>query len=273
MAIITLSRERGSLGDTIAHMLAEKLSYRLVGKAEVERALHEDGFPEEAIEKYDEKSPGFWQRFSRDKQRYLHVLHYAVSRFAYQGNCVMLGRGSQVLLSELPSVLNLRVTAPFKTRVAVVAQESGKTIEEAEHIVHHNDRERAGFHRFFFNADWTKAEFYDLAINTGYLNAETAVELACTALGALQRPEYVKETDRKLADFFLQSQVLMRLIYIDTIPVQNLRVTAEDGTVHLRGMVQTEADIANAERSAGKVEGVKTIQSSIYFVPPSSSSR
>ncbi|TVQ35485.1 MAG: BON domain-containing protein [Spirochaetaceae bacterium] len=273
MAIITLSRERGSPGDTIAQKLADKLSYGLVGKAEVERALHEDGFPEDAIQKYDEKSPGFWQRFSRDKQRYLHVLHYAISRFAYEGNCVILGRGSQVLLSQLPSVLNLRVTAPFKARVAAVAQESGKTIEEAEHIVHHNDRERAGFHRFFFNADWTKAELYDLVIDTGYLDAETAVELACTALAALQRPEYVKETDQKLADFFLQTQVLMRLVYIDAVPVQNLKVTAEDGTVHVRGMVHTEADIATAEQSAGKVEGVKTIQSSIYYVPPTSSSR
>ncbi len=273
MGVVTLSRELGSRGDKIAELLAEKLSYRFVNKAEIERVLREDGVPDSSFEKYDEKSPGFWHRFSRDRDRYLHLLSYTVSRFAYEGDCVILGRGSQVLLARFPSILNLRVTAPFDLRVELVARQFGHTYQEAEHMVHHSDRERAGFHRFFFSESWTNTELYDLVLSTEYLNEEAAVDLICHALAALQRPEYVRETERKLANLFLEMQVITRIIYIDGLPVQNLTVTAENGTVNLRGMVSAEEDVAIVEQSARRVEGVNTVHSSIYYVPPNSSIR
>lgn len=273
MGVITLSRELGSRGDRIAELLAEKLSYRFVNKAEIERVLREDGIPETSIEKYDEKSPGFWHRFSRDRDRYLHLLSYTVSRFAHEGNCVILGRGSQVLLARLPSVLNLRVTAPLDVRVAVVARQFGRSAEEAEHMIHHSDRERAGFHRFFFNENWTNPELYDLIVNTEFLDGEAAVDIVCHALAALQRPDFVRETEQKLANLFLEMQIITRVIYIDGLPVQNLTVSAENGTVQLRGMVSAEEDVVSVEEAAREVEGVKSVRSAIYYVPPNSSIR
>ncbi len=273
MGVITLSRELGSRGDEIGALLAEKLSYRFVHKAEIERVLREDGVSESSIEKFDEKNPGFWHRFSRDRDRYLHLLSYTVTRFAHEGNCVILGRGSQVLLSHLPSVLNLRITAPLEVRIENVVQEHGYTRQEAEHLVHHSDRERAGFHRFFFNENWLNSELYDMILSTEFLNEEAVVNLVSHALAALQRPEYVQETEEKLGNLFLEMQVITQIIYLDGLPVQNLTVTAENGMVHLRGMVSAEEDVSIVEQSARKVDGVRSVSSAVYYVPPNSSIR
>ncbi len=273
MGVITLSRELGSHGDRIAEQLAEKLTYRLVSKAEIERVLREDGVPESSIEKFDEKHPGFWQRFSRDRDHYLHLLSYTISRYAYEGNCVILGRGSQVLLSHLPCVLNLRITAPLAVRVDNVAREFGYTHQEAEDMVHHSDRERAGFHRFFFNVSWTNSELYDLVLNTEYLDDEAAVDVVSHALAALQRPDYVRETDEKLGNLFLEMRVITQIVYQEGLPVQNLTVTAEQGTVHLRGMVSAEEDVRLVEEATRRVEGVKEVSSAVYYVPPNTSIR
>ena len=55
MAIITVSRQTGSLGDEIARVTAEKLGYGYIEKSQISKALSALGFSLSDIEKYDEK--------------------------------------------------------------------------------------------------------------------------------------------------------------------------------------------------------------------------
>ena len=53
MAVITLSREMGSLGDDIARAVAARLGLRLVGRELINRAAKEAGAPEVALAEID----------------------------------------------------------------------------------------------------------------------------------------------------------------------------------------------------------------------------
>ena len=65
MAVITISRQLGSLGTEIAKGLNEKLQLNYLDKSKLETALvSEYGISGESIERYDEKKPPLWDIFS-----------------------------------------------------------------------------------------------------------------------------------------------------------------------------------------------------------------
>ena len=118
MAIITISRQFGSLGTIIAKALKDELKLESLDKIALEETLVSDyGIPEEKVERYDEKKPAFWDIFSSDKDRYLHFLKTVLYDFASKGNCIIIGRGGQVLLKDIPGVLHVRIVAPRELRI------------------------------------------------------------------------------------------------------------------------------------------------------------
>ncbi|MGO9409707.1 MAG: cytidylate kinase family protein [Spirochaetia bacterium] len=70
MAIITLSRELGSLGTKIADMLSSRLGYSKLDKDSLEVLLKELGMTEKQFARDDEKQPGLWEQFTLQKFRY-----------------------------------------------------------------------------------------------------------------------------------------------------------------------------------------------------------
>ena len=56
MAIITVSRQLGSLGDEIAQNVANDLGYEYVNKTKIGEAFAIQGVPHIEIEKYDESN-------------------------------------------------------------------------------------------------------------------------------------------------------------------------------------------------------------------------
>jgi hypothetical protein len=57
MAVITVSRQLGSLGTEMAQKVAEVLQYEFVDKEKIGKALATYGLPEPDLEKFDEKNP------------------------------------------------------------------------------------------------------------------------------------------------------------------------------------------------------------------------
>jgi len=117
MSTITLSRQLGSLGTEIAREVAEKLNYAYVDKEKMGKIVAAFGFGLLEVEKFDEKKPPFWDSLSLQRTHFLHALQAAIYDFARKGQVVIVGRGGQVLLRNLPGVLHVRIFAPFDLRV------------------------------------------------------------------------------------------------------------------------------------------------------------
>lgn len=268
MALITISRQFGSSGTEIANVLKEELNFEYLDKTKLEEILvSEYGIPEENFEKYDEKKPHIWDIFSSEKDRYLYFMKTAIYEFARKGNCIILGRGGQQLLQNIPGVLHVRIIAPPEIRAGRIQHRYNYDEKLAEQVIRHSDHDRAGFHTFFFHINWEDSNLYDLVINTQTLSVENAVVLLKDTLNMAGFKEQIPTMQRRLGDLCLAQQVITRIAYKERIPIQFLEAYAEDGVVTLRGSTITSKDIEHCETVARKVPGVKDVINEVYFSP------
>lgn len=268
MAIITISRQLGSLGTEIAKRLRAELNCNYLDKQSLEvQLVNKYGIPEENVERYDEKKPAFWDMFSSDKDKYLHFMKTAMYEFAHQGSCIIIGRGGQVLFKELPGALHVKVIAPFTVRMMRVKNRYNYDDRLAEQIIRHNDHDRAGFHKFFFHANWDDHSLYDLVINTRAFTVEAGVRLITEALAASGIEEKQGEAQNRIKDLCLGQEVETAILYEEKLPVHFLEVLAVSGLVTIRGSVITMEDISRCEAVARNIAGVKEVMNELYCIP------
>ncbi len=254
MAIITISRQIGSFGDEIAESVAEQLSYNYIEKTKISEALTHQGLEANDIDKYDEKKVPVWQTFSNQRKKYLHLIQAVVYDFAADENTVIIGRGGQVLLKDLPGTLHVRIVAPMATRTKRLMEKTGYDEKSARQFIQRNDSESSGYINSFFNADWDNRDFYDLIINTRVISIPTATQMIVEAVGASEFREKFNLTAEKLRDLALTQKVEAALLEIHGLSISDLYV--QKGVVTLVGVVISEAIKEACDEAVYSVDGI-----------------
>jgi cytidylate kinase len=265
--MVTISRQAGAGGDEIARLLAEQLNWKLLNNEVLEGLLVERGFPKMEIASFNEKKPGLWHRFASERDRYLQFLKMVMYEFARQGDCVVVGRGGQVLFRDVPGILRVRVLAPLQERVLRVRESFGGDERRARHALQHADNDRAAFHRFLFHANWDACELYDLIINTGIVSARTAAGMIRLILESKEFVKSKKEGSRKLEDLHRTQKAVIAILYEQKLPIAFLEIELLDGVVTLKGTARDHPSIERcADVAAGIFSGSK-IRNEISFEP------
>jgi cytidylate kinase len=257
MAIITISRQLGSQGSEIAQMLSQQLNYRLLDKENLATELRKHGISD--MVKHDEKGPNFYNSFSSKNYTYIHFLQSALFKFAENGRCIILGRGGQCLLGILPGTMKLNITAPDELRQKRIKVRFSCGRPRAKEIMQTSDRERSGFHNFFFNIDWQDASQYDLIMSTEYFSTKKAAGIIIDSLSVFDTDEIHKQSQHMLDNIRLGQEIITNIFENKKIPVRYLRASAEDGIVTLDGGVMSSPDIDVCEHAAMEVPGVRRV--------------
>jgi cytidylate kinase len=266
MAIITLSRELGSLGTEIADALSSQLGYCKLDKESLDVLLRKLGMSEPKSELNDEKKPGFWEQFSLEKDRYFTFMKAAMYRFAGEKDCIVVGRGANIIFRGIPGALKLRIIAPPKVRAARLCKRLGIDEQHALRMIHQSDHDRAGYHKYFFNALWDSPADYDLVVNTA---AISPAEICSTVSALLRSPTYAGAGDLArgvLLDLRIAQDVTIAIVYQERVPVLSLDVVCEKGVVALHGAVRFPAAMDRCVETAAKVEGVASVVSYLEVV-------
>src|SRR2546425_12778701 len=166
MAVITISRHPGSLGDTVARVLAPRLRYRLVERGELVQLATQIGGSDVAWDRapeLGERSPSFWERLNEERRRYASVLRRVTTQLAEEGDVVIVGLGGGQLLKGLSNVLRLQVIAPMDVRMERVMERGFDNVagplsrDRARDLIRKADRDTSGYMRYLFNIDWLEA--------------------------------------------------------------------------------------------------------------------
>lgn len=201
MRAITVSRQYGSGGGEIARLLAEKLNWRLVDHEVVVGVARELGVSLEEAEAQDERAESLITRLLASMSlaypnegtelvatpearaaQYQDALRRVVEAAAVEGNVIIVGRASQVVLSDRRDVLHARIVAPLPARIAYVARREGLSEQEARERIQRKDQDRIKSLQSRFHRHPDESSLYDLTINTGVLTLGDAVDLICSAL-------------------------------------------------------------------------------------------
>ncbi len=261
MAVVTISRKVGSLGDEIGALVARKLGYELVSREGVHRIARECDLEfQDACAAFEaETAPGgVWERMFFRDPAYTSLFEALNLELASRGDVVILGRGAQIALAEVPGVFHARVVAPSGLRVERIAQRMGLGLDEAREFVRHYDQQRRSLIESVYHKDLADWSLYNMVINTASLSAEAGAELISLAVRSLPPVNDPQAVSQDLAHRAfakkVESAIKKRIL---TSPYHDIRVRCPlEGHVVLEGFVQDRATRQRAQEVAAQYPGV-----------------
>jgi cytidylate kinase len=182
--IITIEREYGAGGATIALKLAGRLGWKLWDQsltAEIARIAQAD---RASIERLEERVDPLFYRLMKvfmrgsfeaalpvgnleylDCERLVSLMARVIEGAAAEGNCVIVGRGAPYILRDRAEAFHVFIYAPFEEKMRRL-REMGKSDAEARGLLDSIDAERATFIRKYYSKEWPTRSFYHLMVNS-----------------------------------------------------------------------------------------------------------
>ena len=260
MTILTISYQIGSFGGEVAEHAARLLNLELIDRHQVHTLAEScDDEYKDACSAYAlEEFGGFLERLSFDRPAYKSLFEALNFELAGRGEVLLLGRGAQVVLKDVPGVFHARIIAPETMRVERVAAREGLTSREAWHVVRNHGRQRKALIESVFRVDPSDYFLYDIIINSAHYTSETAAELLVQAVMKKERPvDYaavITEMNNLAAAKRLESVIRKRVRTAPFMEGVTVNLTA-DGTVVLNGLVRSRQDVEVAQIIAEETAG------------------
>jgi len=259
MAIITISREAGSLGDEIASRLSEELGYKLLNPEMIIDLLSAKGIQKPVIEQFDEKEPGFFSKFSAQGNKFIKYLTLTVLEHSLSNNLIILGLGGPHLFLSNDMLIRVRVIAPEDVRIARISEKYECDKEYSMRLVNLVDHDRRGYVKAFFNEDPCNQINYDLVLNTKYISISDGVEL----IKQLERIKGTQEYDYNPE--LIRIRTIVKILYERNIPVKDLKVYFWEGLLTIEGRVKTSEDRELCLIAAQEISGVEEIHNKVSY--------
>jgi cytidylate kinase len=192
------------MGDELAERLSQELGYRYFDKLLMTEIAVASGLSEAEVIDYNEdnyKIKNFFEQlFNRktplgkitvkekdemgrtvittktfDEENSLAFTQAVIKKLVDWDNVVIVGRGGQILLRNVPHTLHLRVIAPLEFRIENIMKKKGFSREDALKYISEKDRAVQEYLYRFYNVDWNDPELYHMVINMGMWNLDKIV--------------------------------------------------------------------------------------------------
>ena len=230
------------------------------------KAAHQYGLGEERLNELGETKPSTLDRLAAETQVYIAVMQNAVLDVARQDDLIVLGRGGQWLLRDIPHVVRVRIVAPFDERVRrladVLAAEGERrpglhaARDAIVDLLQRDDADKRGRMRYLYDRDINDPELYDVVGN----GSRDDLGMIIDGIAALARHPTFATTDESrglLAERAVASQVRVALMMDErTRHAKHSAIDVAAGTVHITGT----APRAVVDAVARTVPGVGTVR-------------
>ncbi len=185
--VITISREYGAGGHTIAQMVQARLGpdWTVWDRNIVDFIAERESVRRHVVEALDEDRRHWLTAMfeamlgtGMDETRYKHRLVEVVLALAQQGKKIIIGRGANYILRD---ALNVRLVASLEFRMAETMRRLGCSRDEALHELQRTDARRAEAIKQLFQARVDDPCSYDMVLRTDALGYETAADIVVAA--------------------------------------------------------------------------------------------
>lgn len=193
--IITVSREFGSGGRSIAKETAVRLGYEYYDNELVKLIAKESGLAEDYILENGEyacSTNSFLFNWAINAetsragalpisdQLYMAQRKVILS-LAEKGNCVILGRCADFILKDRDDCLNVFIRAPQDYKADRIVRLYGETDEHPEKRLKDKDDRRRAYYKHYTGENWGDPRSYHICLNSGLLGPDLCVDLIVMA--------------------------------------------------------------------------------------------
>lgn len=189
--IITISRQFGSGGRTVGHLVAEKLGIPFYDKELVEHIALESGFAPHYVEEHGEHAPGksiFSYAFASpgvpgvmnglSTADFLwNIQCTAILQLAEKGPCVIVGRNADYILKDRKDVFHAYIHADLDFRADRIVRLYGESEKSPIARLQEKDKRRKLNYQHYTGRTWGDANNYDISLNTAVIGVEKAAEI------------------------------------------------------------------------------------------------
>lgn len=194
---ITVSRQCGSHGRTVAKKIAERLGIDYYDRELISLAAKKSGMNEKIFEDFDEKPTNSllyslaMGAYAMDGQyvylgdnavplsdKVYNIQSDLIRNLASEKSCIFLGRCADYALRDDTRSIHVMITDLLPNRVANYMEENGiRDRKKAEEAVLKIDKKRANYYSFHTNRNWADADTFDLCVRTSLLGVEGTVDM------------------------------------------------------------------------------------------------
>ncbi len=164
-----VDRFRDRLGRFLQTMLERSAMSGVSGEPYFGRGI-ENLPPETFMEMMGE---GGANRQVSDKE-FIEAIEKVVKGIYEEGNAVIIGRGANAILENMPGTFHVGLMAPLEVRVQTLMQRENYSREEAESYGAELERAHENFFRRFFDYNFYDPSHYQMMLNMGLMTPETA---------------------------------------------------------------------------------------------------
>ena len=192
-AVITIARQYGSGGKTIAAMLAKDLGINCYGREILKMASEESGINERlfgmSVEKLKHsvlmkllKRPYEGDLIPPESSGFVsddNLFNYqakVIKELAESESCVIVGRCADYVLRDFPNVISVFIHADREFCLEQAMERNSMSLKEMQRFIEKTDKYRGDFYKYYTGHEWSDARNYDLCLNSGKLGFKKCVE-------------------------------------------------------------------------------------------------
>jgi cytidylate kinase len=210
--VVTITRQFASGGAEIGQLVSQKSQLHYIDRDIIERVAGRLGVDTRHVERQDEQTAGmtghifesiqasnpffvnystlFGQASSTTQMHeiaYLHLTQRVVLEAATDGDAVIVGRGSQFLLHNVPRTLHAYIFAPTPYRIENAMKQYNLDHARATRLIQQRDYEHDSYLRKYYGSDGHQPGLYHLLINTSLFSLELAADLIVQSLDVIKQ--------------------------------------------------------------------------------------
>jgi cytidylate kinase len=112
-----------------------------------------------------------------DSHVYKKMLYKVITALAKTDNCVIVGRGANVILKDEPDSLHLRFVANKEYRRKTLVEIKGVPENEVDKLLETLDKKAISYNKYYFEFDVNDPHYYSAILNVAQLGEENIVNL------------------------------------------------------------------------------------------------
>lgn len=189
--VITVSRQFGSGGRSIAKMIAENLGYAYYDSELVEKVAEETGFDPSYIADAGEYAPGksilsyaLGSASAHTIGNHMSATDYLwatqsriINELAEKGNCVIVGRCADYILRDRDDCLNVFIHADDAYKAKRIVELYGVRDKSPQKRLEEKDAKRRVNYKYFTGREWGMPENYHICLDSSKLGNEMCVKI------------------------------------------------------------------------------------------------